>query len=146
MSQTSLRATSCSNYQPIFDGAIEAYERKTGKDLTKDPLLRTLETCNSPDAVLTTLRAQIFGPGQSQSGTDKLTTWLEPTVNVINVFSATIGGGVGLVSLAVVEVISPPMSPLIFILEVYPPARVIFTGIGVLLSVSICIDPFPGLS
>ncbi|KAF8469857.1 hypothetical protein DFH94DRAFT_772979, partial [Russula ochroleuca] len=113
MPQTSLEAASRSNYQSIFDSALEAYKKKTGKDLTKDPLLRSLENCDSPDAVLTILRAQLLGPGQSQSSRDKMTTWLNPTVNVINAFSATIGGGVGLA---------------------YPPAGVIFTGIGVLLS------------
>ena len=100
----SLEAASRSNYQSIFDSALERYKGKTGKDLTKDPLLRSLETCNSPDAVLAVLRAQLLGPGQSQSSDDKLTTWLDPTVNVINAFSATIGGGVGLVSL--IEVIN----------------------------------------
>jgi hypothetical protein len=104
MSQT-LDAASSSNYQSIFDSALQAYQRKTGKDLTKDPLLRSVETCQSPDAVLTILRAQIFGPGQSQSSTDKLTKWLDPTVNVIIAFSATIGGGVGLVSLTKIEFI-----------------------------------------
>ncbi|KAF8469854.1 hypothetical protein DFH94DRAFT_685270 [Russula ochroleuca] len=113
MPQTSLEAASRSNYQSIFDSALEAYKKKTGKDLTKDPLLRSIETCNSSDAVLTILRAQILGPGQSQSSRDKMTTWLNPTVNVINALSATIGGGVGLA---------------------YPPVGVIFTGIGVLLS------------
>ena len=106
MSQTSPEAASHYNYQVIFDSALEAYERKTGQDLTKDPLLRNFETCNSPDAVLTLLRAQILGPGPSQSSGDKLTTWLIPTVNVINTFSATIGAGVGLVSLRNVEMMS----------------------------------------
>jgi fungal STAND N-terminal Goodbye domain len=104
MPQTSLEAASRSNYQSIFDSALEAYKKKTGKDLTKDPLLRSIETCQSPDAVLTILRAQILGPGQSQSSSDKLTTWLDPTVNVINAFSASIGGGVSLVSLTKIEV------------------------------------------
>jgi hypothetical protein len=107
MSQTSPEAASRYNYQFIFDSALEAYERKTGKDLTKDPLLRSLETCSSPDAVLTLLRAQILGPGPSQSSGDKLTAWLIPTVNVINAFSATIGPGVSLVSLTKIEVMSP---------------------------------------
>jgi hypothetical protein len=137
MPQTSLEAASRSNYQSIFDSALEAYKKKTGKDLTKDPLLRSIETCNSSDAVLTILRAQILGPGQSQSSRDKMTTWLNPTVNVINALSATIGGGVGLVSPTRIEVIG---SDLIFVLEAYPPVGVIFTGIGVLLSVSIYID------
>jgi hypothetical protein len=99
MSQASPEAASSSNYQSIFDGALEAYQRKTGKDLTKDPLLRSLETCNSADAVLTTLRAQIAGPSQSHGSSDKFTKWLIPTVKVINAFSETIGGAVALVSL-----------------------------------------------
>ena len=105
----SLEAASLSNYQSIFDSALEGYKRKTGKDLTKDPLLRSLETCNSPDTVLTVLRAQILAPGQSQNSGDKLTTWLDPAVNVINAFSATIGGGVGLVSLMKAEAINPEL-------------------------------------
>ena len=141
MPQTSLEAASRSNYQPIFDGALEAYQRKTGKDLTKDPLLRTLETCNSPDAVLTILRGQILEPGQSHDSTDKSTTWLIPTVKVINAFSETIGGAFALVSFTGVEVIGC-RSPSDFFLEAYPPAGVIFTGIGVFLSVSIYIDLF----
>jgi hypothetical protein len=107
MPQTSLEVASHFNYQSIFDSALEEYKSKTGKDLTEDPLLRSLETCDTPDAVLTILRAQILGPGPSQSSHDKLTTWLDPTVNVINAFSATIGGGVGLVSPTRIEVIAP---------------------------------------
>jgi hypothetical protein len=140
MPQTSLEAAPRSNYQLIFDNALEAYRRKTRNDLKKDPLLCRLETCQSPDAVLTLLRAQLLGPGESQSSGDRLTSWLDPTVNVINVFSATIGGGVALVSLMTSDQLL--VSPLIFILEACPPAGVIFTGIGVLLSVSISIDIF----
>ena len=105
MPQTTPAATSRSNYQSIFDGALEDYQRKTGEDLTKDPLFRTLETCNSQDAVLTILRAQIVGPEKSHTSSDKLTTWLVPAVKVINAFSETIGEALALVSLTSVEVI-----------------------------------------
>jgi hypothetical protein len=101
MSQIPLSAASRYNYQAIFDSALEAYKMKTGKDLTSDPLLHNIENCNSPDAVLAILRAQILEPGKPQSSRNRLTTWLDPTVNVLNVFSATIGGLVGLVSLEV---------------------------------------------
>lgn len=101
MSHISPSATSRFNYQAIFDSALESYKKKTGKDLTSDPLLRSIENCNSPDAVLAILRAQILEPGQPQSSHNKLTTWLGPTVNVLNAFSAVIGGLVGLVSLDV---------------------------------------------
>jgi hypothetical protein len=113
--QNSLHAesTSRSNYQSIFDSALEAYKKKTGTDLTKDPLLRSLETCDSPDAVLNLLRAQILGPGPSQNSRDKLITWLDPTVKVINAFSVTVGGGIGLVSLTKKRVDRLPTCPLI---------------------------------
>ena len=99
MSQTNPPAASCSNYQAIFDGALEGYKKKTGKDLTKHPLLHRLETCNSPDAVLTILQTQILEPGQSQSSRNRLTMWLGPTVNVLNAFSSPVGALVGQVSL-----------------------------------------------
>jgi hypothetical protein len=98
MSQIPPPAASRFNYQAVFDSALEAYKKKTGKDLTSDPLLRSIENCNSPDVVLAILRAQIFEPGQPQNGYNKLISWLDPTVNVLNAFSATIGGLVGLVS------------------------------------------------
>jgi hypothetical protein len=103
MSEIPLSAAPRYNYQAIFDSALEAYKTKTGKDLTSDPLLRSIENCNSPDAVLAILRAQILEPGQSQSSHNRLITWLGPTVNVLNVFSASIGGLVGLVSLEVIR-------------------------------------------
>jgi hypothetical protein len=101
MAQNLSSTTSHYNYQAIFDSALEAYRSKTGKDLTSDPLLRSIENCNSPDAVLAILRAQILKPGQSSH--NRLTTWLDPTVNVLNAFSETIGGLVGLVSSEVIR-------------------------------------------
>ncbi|KAI0300768.1 hypothetical protein BC826DRAFT_990308, partial [Russula brevipes] len=56
------------------------------------------------------LRGQIPGLDQSGSGDNRLTKWLDPTVNVLFTFSAAIGGGA------------------------CPPAAVIFTSIGVLFS------------
>ena len=103
MSQTT-KAPSHSNYQVIFDNALNAYKKKTGKDLTTDPLLCSFETCDSPDAILAILRAQILGPGQLQSSGDKFLTWLNPTISVLNAFSAAIGGSVGQVSLKTFKV------------------------------------------
>ena len=97
MSQNPPESTSNSNYDLIFENALKAYKKKTGKQLTSSPLLRRLEICNSPDTVLGALREQI--PGFDQSGThdDRLMNWLNPTVNVLLDFSGTIGGAVSLV-------------------------------------------------
>ena len=100
MSQTPTATTSTSNYQAIFDSALEAYKKKTKKDLRSHPLLPKLQTCNSPDAVLAVLREQIpvFDQSHSTSSTsDRLTKWLNPTVNVLFPFSEAIGAGISLV-------------------------------------------------
>ncbi len=99
MSQTLATTSSSSNYQSIFDNALEAYKKKTKRDLRSHPLLTKLETCNSPDAVLTLLREQIPALDQSRSVDDKLTKWLNPTVNVLYTFSEAMGGGIGLVNI-----------------------------------------------
>jgi len=97
----SLTPTATSNYQVIFDHALEAYKKKTKKELRSHPLLPKLQACNSPDAILTVLREQIpaFDQSHSTSGTnDMLTHWLNPIVNVLYSFSEAIGAGIGLVS------------------------------------------------
>lgn len=136
-----------SNYQVIFDNALEAYKNKTKKDLRSHPLLPKLQACNSPDAVLTVLREQIsaFDQSHSTGGTnDRLTNWLNPIVNVLYSFSEAIGTGIGLVSNMSVR--DGMAQGLIFVVvQVYPPAGMIFTGIGVLLSVTIFLIPLSRL-
>ena len=90
-------STSQSNFVSIFNAALESYKRKTKKDLASHPLLLTLQSCDSPEAVLTVLREQVSASNQSQNGDDRLTKWVSPTVNVLYAFSATVGQGVGLV-------------------------------------------------
>jgi hypothetical protein len=91
------RAPSNSNYQHIFSVALESYKKRTGNDLTSNPLLLRLETCYSPDAVIALLREQIPGFDQSLSDDDsqRLSNWLNPTVNVIVAFSGTITAAIG---------------------------------------------------
>jgi hypothetical protein len=99
MSASPSTSTSQSNFVSIFNAALEAYKRKTKKDLAAHPLLPTLQSCDSPEAILTVLRDQIPAFSQSQNNDDRLTTWVAPTVNVLYSFSATLGQGVGLVNI-----------------------------------------------
>ena len=98
MSQIPIATTSASNYQSIFDNAIEAYKKKTKKDLRSHPLLDKLQNCHSPHDVLSILYDQIPGFDQSRDTDAKLTKWLNPTVSVLCTFSGVIGGGIGPVS------------------------------------------------
>ena len=70
MPQDRSETSSNSNYQFIFDSALEAYKKKTGKDLASNPLLRRLESCDSPDTVIAVLREQITVFNQSGSNDD----------------------------------------------------------------------------
>ena len=99
MSSSPSTSTPHSNFVPIFNAALESYKRKTKKDLASHPLLSNLQSCDSPEAVLTVLRDQIPAFNQSQNRGDGLTKWVIPTVNVLYTFSATVGQGVGLVNI-----------------------------------------------
>ena len=83
---------------PIFDAALEAYKHKTKKDLTSHPLLPSLQSCDSPEAILTVLREQIPTFSQPQNDDDGLARWVTLTVNVLFSFSDTLGQGLGLVN------------------------------------------------
>ena len=99
MSNVPSTSTSRSNFASVFNTALEMYKRKTKEDLASHPLLLSLQSCDSPDAILAVLRQQIPAFSRSQSGDDGLTKWVTPTVNVLYSLSATLGEGVGLVSI-----------------------------------------------
>jgi hypothetical protein len=100
MSQTpsASASTTSSNFQFIFNAALKAYEKKTKKDLLAHPLAAQLQACNSPDDILGVLQDKVNELEQSRSSDERLSQWLNPTINVLCSFSATIGAGVGLVS------------------------------------------------
>ncbi|KAH8980918.1 hypothetical protein EDB86DRAFT_2977964 [Lactarius hatsudake] len=101
-----------SNFQLIFSTALKAYEKRTKTDLLVHPLASQLQACSSPGSILALLRDQADDLAQARRSDERLTKWLNPTVNVLLAFSATLGEGVSLV---------------------FSPAKVIFAGAGVLL-------------
>jgi len=103
------------DFDSIFISALDDYKNRTRQDLTSHPLLSALQDCNSPDAVLAVLREQIPLFGQPQNVDDRLTRWLIPTVNVLYGFSATLGEGVSLVSIAARHLPAPQQGGLTLI-------------------------------
>jgi hypothetical protein len=91
-------SASSSNFQSIFNAALKAYEKKTKKDLLAHPLAAQLKACDSPNDILAVLQEKVNELDQSRSADERLSQWLNPTINVLYSFSATIGAGVGLVS------------------------------------------------
>ena len=99
MSHTHPTGPSSSNFQLIFNNALKAYEKQTNNDILLHPLAASLQACQSPSAILAVLQEQVQEFDQSRTSDERLTKWLEPTINVLYAFSNTIGEGVSLVSL-----------------------------------------------
>ena len=99
MSQVpSTTSTSSTNFETfIAAAALKEYKKKTKKDIASHPLTAELKSCQSTDAILAILRAQVQVFDKSQTADEKLTKWLDPTVNVLYAFSAILGDAAGLV-------------------------------------------------
>ena len=125
------------NYHPIFNEALKEYKRKTGNDLTTHPLAEEIKACDSPDAILSVLQGK--ANELDQSGDERFTTWLTPTVNVLNALSATLGQGVGTVGPSMLPHQNSTYPYDDF--QVFPPTKIIFSGISILLVVSFLLSP-----
>ncbi|KAF8268400.1 hypothetical protein EI94DRAFT_1914808 [Lactarius quietus] len=113
---TSSTSESSSNFLTVFISAVKAYEKKTKTDLLTHPLAAQLQSCNSSSDILAILNDKVNEFEQFRSGNERLSSWLNPTINVLYAFSVTLGGGVGLI---------------------FSPANVISAGVGVLLMAAI---------
>ena len=100
---SSSASTSSSNFQSFFNAALKAYEKKTKKDLLAHPLAAQLQACKSPSDILAILQEKVNEFDQSRSADERLSQWLNPTINVLYSFSATLGAGVGLVGTLMVN-------------------------------------------
>ena len=99
MAHTYPSSSSSPNFQLIFNNALKLYEKRTKNDLLAHPLAAQLQACQSPSNILSILQQQLQHLHQSRDADDRWTKWLDPTVNVLYAFSATLGEGVGLVRL-----------------------------------------------
>ncbi|KAH9047745.1 hypothetical protein EDB84DRAFT_1673404 [Lactarius hengduanensis] len=84
MSHVPSTSTSSTNFETIFGAALEGYNKQTKKDIISHPLAIQLQSCDSPSAILAVLRAQAQAFDRSQIADEKLTKWLDPTVNVLH--------------------------------------------------------------
>ena len=92
------QASSSSNFQSVFDAALDAYEKKTESNLLTHPLAAQIQSCDSPTAILSVLQGLIQQFDRRRRSDQRLANWLKPTINVLSAFSATVGQGVSLVS------------------------------------------------
>ena len=89
---------SADNFTATFKAALNEYQRVTGKCLDSHPFATQLDTCDSPEAVSTVLRKQAQAFSGFCKGDETLMAWLDPTIKILSMLSATLGEGIGLVS------------------------------------------------
>ena len=99
MSRSNPTASSSSNFQLIFNNALDSYKKRTKNDLLSHPLASQLQLSKSPTEILAVLQEHVQGLHESQTSDERWTRWLDPTVNVLYTLSETLGEGVGLVRL-----------------------------------------------
>jgi hypothetical protein len=93
-----MASSSPANFRYIFNASLQAYDNKTKNKLLGHPLATQLQSCDSPNSVLTVLQDLVQQSDQRRTSDERLKNWLDPTVNVLYAFSNTLGEGVGLVS------------------------------------------------
>jgi len=99
MSHSQPVGPSSPNFQLILGSALKAYEKQTKHDLLSHPLTAQLQACPTPSSILVVLQQQVQQLNQSRANDDRLTKWLDPTVNVLYAFPEILGEGVSLVCL-----------------------------------------------
>ena len=80
-------STSSPNSQTIFADALKQYKEWTKKDVAAHSLAAQIESCDSSNAVLTVLQAQVQTFDPSPSANERWTWLLHPTVTVLCAFS-----------------------------------------------------------
>ena len=118
------------NTQLITDALVD-YARITGIDLSKNPFAAAIEQVNSPEAILELLQEREKAFKEYREGNRRLISCISPAVKVIQAFSGIIGEAVSLVSYTchlVTLLTQARQVP-------FPPAKALFVGIDVLLSV-----------
>jgi hypothetical protein len=91
-------STPSSNFQSIFDAALEEYESRTGKNLLEHPLAAQLQSCNSPAEIINLLQGLVQQFDWRRKRDERITNWLNPVVNVLYAFSTTLYAGISLVN------------------------------------------------
>jgi hypothetical protein len=95
MSQAPSTAASSPNFETIFAAALKEYKKRTKEDIADHSLAAQIKSCDSPNAVLNVLQAQVQTFDSSPSVHDRWTRLLDPTITVLFAFSGFVSNVTG---------------------------------------------------
>jgi len=122
-----------SRLRALFELALEDYEIKTKISLAEHSLAQKLESCHSVGSITTLLQDQARAFGEFQRR-DRMMESIGSTVSSLDKLSATaaLGGSIGPVRQ---KVLMKAFHVSDIVLQAFPPAKALQTGLGVLLAV-----------
>jgi hypothetical protein len=122
-----------SRLQALLELALEDYEKKTTVSLARHPLAQRLEDCHSVDAITTLLQDQARAFGEFR-GRDRIMKSIESTVCFLDKLSgsAALSNIIGLVRQKTLMMVFHVSD---IVLQAFPPAKPLYTGLGILLAV-----------
>jgi hypothetical protein len=82
-------------FQPLFESALQAYEKTTGVTLAQHPLAQQLQSCHSAQDVITLLQGQVQAFDELRR--DKIIKSIKATVSILTPLSASLPDSFGLV-------------------------------------------------
>ena len=88
-------STSSPNFETIFAAALTKYKKRTKKDIAAHSLAAQMESCDTPNAVLTVLQTQVQTFDPSPSANERWTRLLTPTITVLYAFSGFVSSIAG---------------------------------------------------
>ena len=88
-------STSSPSFETIFAAALKEYKQRTKKDIASHGLAAQVESCDSPNAVLTVLQTQVQTFDPSPSANERWTRLLTPTITVLYAFSGFVSSIAG---------------------------------------------------
>lgn len=115
VSPTPSTSSSTFQFQSVLNVALERYENKTKNKLLTHPLAAQIQSCDSPAAIHAVLDGIVQKFDQRRRNDERLTKWLNPTVEVLYSFSCAVCNTGGLVNIQ--TTISQGIEPLSFFLR-----------------------------
>ena len=93
------QSSSLSNFQALFNAALQDYKDKTGNTLTDHPIAKQLETCQSVNSIATILHEQARSFREFRGNDGKLMKALNSSVDVLCApsISSALNEAIGLV-------------------------------------------------